>query len=111
MLAASFVLDADDIRRFNLDCRPWIEGDEEILGDGTNIIVTPTTDPAFFITVAYPTTTPEENTGVKNRLVFLTGGGKPGEDYMVDFNVLTSYGQRRTVCVRFTIAQPCEVAA
>ena len=105
MLAATFHVTPETARRFNWDCRGWLEQDEEVLS--AEVTVAPTTDPLFYIPTTFRSVTPDEEPAYFNRLVFFASGGKPGETYDVEFLIITSHGQRRPACVRFIVREGC----
>lgn len=99
MLAATYNIRPGEIRRWNLDCKGWLdEGVTVLTGDVT---VEPGTDPELFI----PTTFVQEG----RRLVYTTGGGKDGETYNATLRVTLSDGQVRTTCVRYNVRTTCGV--
>ena len=108
MLAATFTVSSDETRRFNLDCRPWLEQDEVITG--ADVEVTPVTEPLFYVPTTFKSVTPGEEPAYFNRLVFFTAGGKAGEVYNVEFIVATDQGQRRAACVRYIVTDGCGVS-
>lgn len=101
MLAATYTVVSTESRRFNLDCRPWLDETETVFSARAE--VEPATDPEFFVTSIY--------VRQGERVVYLTAGGKDQEDYKVTFHVGTSDGQVRTTCVLYRVRDECRGAA
>ena len=99
MLAATYNIRAGEIRRWNLDCRGWL--DEGISVVDGSVTVSPGTDPELFITTTF--------VQGGERIVYSTAGGKDGESYLADISATLSDGQVRSTCVRYNVGDQCRM--
>ena len=93
MLAGTFRVTSKSARRFSFDTDGYTDEGEEFVQ--ATVTVTPETDPPFYVPFVF-------NRDGRYALFFTTGG-VDGTEYLADFLLETSYGQRRAVSVRYIV--------